>query len=69
MRGTVYRLASAHDGKPAEERVRVLEVKSSFLYRGQFDDCAHTFSRTASPPLELATLKLIAVLRSKDWRQ
>ena len=70
VRGTVYRLASANDdGKQAEERVPVIEVKSSFLYRGKFDDYAQTFSRTTSPPFELAlaSAESVAVLKSKDW--
>lgn len=74
VRGTVYLLASASSdskGKEQATRVPVLEVTSSFLYRGKFTDYAQTFSRVASPTyaLELKTPESLAVLQSKEWFQ
>ncbi|KAJ1909732.1 fatty acid synthase alpha subunit Lsd1, partial [Mycoemilia scoparia] len=51
------------DGKP------VIEVKSAFLYRGEFNDYDLTFQTTQETPIEVtyATTKSIAVLQSKEW--
>lgn len=74
VRGTVYRLSSAADkGKTSDDsdKVAVLEVTSSFLYRGKFTDYAQTFSRIQSPEYSVAytTPESLAVLRSKEWFQ
>ncbi|KAJ1679555.1 fatty acid synthase alpha subunit Lsd1, partial [Spiromyces aspiralis] len=51
------------DGKP------VIEVKSAFLYRGDFRDYDLTFQTTEETPIQVtyATSKDIAVLKSKEW--
>ncbi|KAK4702957.1 hypothetical protein P7C70_g3267, partial [Phenoliferia sp. Uapishka_3] len=70
VRGTVYLLSSAASkGKETSERIPVLEVTSSFLYRGAFTDYAQTFSRVPSPAydLPLKTPEALAVLQSKEW--
>lgn len=62
VQGTVYVLK---DGK----RQPVIEVETSFLYRGQFSDFNTTFDKQIDPAFVLA-LKSdadIAVLKSKDW--
>jgi acyl dehydratase len=73
VRGTVYLVSSAGDkGKDAAtERVPVLEVTSSFFYRGKFTDYAQTFSRSAAPTysVPVATPEALAVLQSKEWFQ
>lgn len=74
VRGTVFLLSSASDagkGKEAATRIPVLEVTSSFLYRGKFTDYAQTFSRVPSPAYELSlnTPEAVAILRSKEWFQ
>lgn len=73
VKGTVYLVSSADSkGKGGEEeRVAVLEVNSSFLYRGKFTDYAQTFSRVPAPTysLPLSTPESLAVLQSKEWFQ
>ncbi len=56
--GTIHR-----DGKP------VMEVLSSFLYRGDYEDFENTFSKTTEAPFQLhiKSAKDIAVLKSKEW--
>ncbi|KAJ1936454.1 fatty acid synthase alpha subunit Lsd1, partial [Linderina pennispora] len=58
IKGFVYR-----DGKP------VVEVTTSFFYRGQFTDFENTYRNIDEQPmrLTLGTTKDIAVLRSKEW--
>ncbi|PVV05312.1 hypothetical protein BB560_000171 [Smittium megazygosporum] len=50
-------------GKP------VMELKSSFLYRGSFDDYEKTFKKIEETPIELylESKKDVAVLLSKEW--
>lgn len=76
VRGTVYRLASAADkGKDSlklnDNKIAVLEVTSSFLYRGKFTDYAQTFARTTAPTyaIDYKSPESLAVLRSKEWFQ
>jgi acyl dehydratase len=72
VRGTVYLVSAAADkGKEASDKIPVLEVTSSFLYRGKFTDYAQTFSRVPAPVYSLAlkTPESLAVLRSKEWFQ
>ena len=74
VRGTVYLLSSADDaskGMEAATRIPVMEVTSSFLYRGTFTDYAQTFSRVPSPAYAVAlpTPESLAVLMSKEWFQ
>ncbi|GAA6028849.1 hypothetical protein JCM8097_007429 [Rhodosporidiobolus ruineniae] len=73
VRGTVYLVSSAADkGKDvATERIPVLEVTSSFFYRGKFTDYAQTFSRSTAPTysVPLKTPESLAVLQSKEWFQ
>ncbi|SGZ13233.1 BQ5605_C028g10557 [Microbotryum silenes-dioicae] len=73
VKGTVYLVSSAanKDKATTEERVPVLEVTSSFLYRGTFTDYAQTFSRIESPvyKVSLPTSESVAVLQSKEWFQ
>lgn len=49
----------------------VMEVTSSFFYRGSYDDFENTFEKTVEPvyKLEISSPKNIAVLRSKEWFQ
>ncbi|CCH45960.1 fatty acid synthase [Wickerhamomyces ciferrii] len=56
--GTIHR-----DGKP------VMEVLSSFLYRGDYSDFENTFSKVTEAPFQLhiKSAKDNAVLRSKEW--
>ncbi|KAJ1899342.1 fatty acid synthase alpha subunit Lsd1, partial [Kickxella alabastrina] len=58
IRGHVYR-----DGKP------VVEITTSFFYRGAFTDFADTYRNIDEQPsrVTLATTKDIAVLKSKEW--
>jgi fatty acid synthase subunit alpha len=58
VKGHVYR-----DGKP------VIEVVSSFLYRGRFSDYDNTFEITEEPDylIELRTEADVGILQSKDW--
>ncbi|KAJ2724547.1 fatty acid synthase alpha subunit Lsd1 [Coemansia sp. Benny D115] len=58
IKGHVYR-----DGKP------VVEVTTSFFYRGSFTDFANTYRNVDEQPtrLTLASTKDIAVLKSKEW--
>ena len=51
------------DNKP------VMEVKSQFLYRGEFKDFENTFRKSEEIPVEvkLSTNKDVEVLRSKEW--
>ncbi|GAA5980800.1 hypothetical protein JCM11641_002656 [Rhodosporidiobolus odoratus] len=73
VRGTVYLVSSAEEkGKDAAtERVPVLEVTSSFFYRGKFTDYEQTFSRAAAPTysVPIKTPETLAVLQSKEWFQ
>lgn len=74
VRGTVYLLSAAADkGKESSSagRIPVLEVTSSFLYRGKFTDYSQTFSRIPSPSyqLPLASPEALAILHSKEWFQ
>ncbi|AMD19951.1 HCL200Cp [Eremothecium sinecaudum] len=56
--GTVWR-----EGKP------VIEVTSSFFYRGNYSDYEKTFKRQKEPTyiVHVASQKDVAVLKSKDW--
>ncbi|PVU94326.1 hypothetical protein BB561_002640 [Smittium simulii] len=47
----------------------VMELRSSFLYRGKFEDYENTFKKINETPVELvlASKKDVAVLLSKDW--
>ncbi|KAJ2678474.1 fatty acid synthase alpha subunit Lsd1 [Coemansia spiralis] len=58
IKGYVYR-----DGKP------VVEVTTSFFYRGNFTDFENTYRNIDEQPsrLTLQTTKDIAVLKSKEW--
>jgi fatty acid synthase subunit beta len=60
VKGVVLR-----DGK------RVMEVKSEFLYRGNFTDFHNTFQKVVEIPMEvkLTSAKDVAVLKSKEWIQ
>jgi len=51
------------DSKP------VMEVKSQFLYRGQFNDFENTFRKSKEIPVQvkLSTKKDVNVLYSKEW--
>ncbi|KAH3679792.1 hypothetical protein WICPIJ_008526 [Wickerhamomyces pijperi] len=51
------------DGKP------VLEVASSFFYRGEYNDFENTFSKVTEAPfkLQIKSAKDLAVLNSKEW--
>lgn len=73
VRGTVYLVSSSSEkGKDAAStRTPVLEVTSSFLYRGSFTDYSQTFSRISSPTYEIAlsTPESLAVLKAKEWFQ
>ncbi|CCD27159.1 tetrafunctional fatty acid synthase subunit FAS1 NDAI_0J02670 [Naumovozyma dairenensis CBS 421] len=55
----------SRDGKP------VMEVESSFFYRGTYTDFENTFQKTVEPVYQMIikTPKDIAVLRSKEWFQ
>ncbi|RDX57079.1 fatty acid synthase [Lentinus brumalis] len=48
---------------------RVIEVVSSFLYRGRFDDYENTFEILEEPDyvVELPTEATVGVLQSKEW--
>ncbi|GAA5924777.1 hypothetical protein JCM1841_004145 [Sporobolomyces salmonicolor] len=72
VKGTVFLLSSSEKGKEStSERIPVLEVSSSFFYRGKFSDYAQTFSRVESPTysIPLKTPESLAVLQSKEWFQ
>lgn len=73
VRGTVYLLSSAASkGKDAARtRIPVLEVTSSFLYRGTFTDYSQTFTRVSSPTykIEVSSPEALAVLLAKEWFQ
>jgi fatty acid synthase subunit beta len=58
VKGQVYR-----DGKP------MIEVVSSFLYRGRFTDYENTFEVSEAPEYEvkLENPAAVAVLQSKEW--
>ncbi|KZP00458.1 fatty acid synthase [Calocera viscosa TUFC12733] len=49
----------------------VMEVTSSFLYRGRFSDFQNTFEKTVEPEfeVELQTAAQVGVLQSKEWFQ
>jgi fatty acid synthase subunit beta len=55
----------SRDGKP------VLEVSSSFFYRGEYNDFENTFTKVKETlyQLHLNSAKDIAVLKSKEWFQ
>lgn len=55
----------SRNGKP------VMEVTSSFFYRGNYTDFENTFQKTVEPvyQMHIKTSKDIAVLRSKEWFQ
>ncbi len=72
VKGTVFLESRAADkGKAVQAKTAVLEVSSSFLYRGKFTDYAQTFSRVESPTyaVDVATPETLAVLQSKEWFQ
>ncbi|GAA5926751.1 trifunctional fatty acid synthase subunit FAS2 [Sporobolomyces koalae] len=72
VKGTVFLLSSSAKGKEAtSERIPVLEVSSSFFYRGKFTDYAQTFSRVDSPTysVDIKSPEALAVLQSKEWFQ
>lgn len=64
VNGTIFLLTSA-----SNEKTPVMEVNSSFLYRGKFEDFSSTFDKKTDPTysLTLKTNQDIAVLKSKDW--
>ncbi|BGP41220.1 fatty acid synthase alpha subunit Lsd1 [Rhodotorula kratochvilovae] len=74
VRGTVY-LVSAADAKGKDaagaDRIPVIEVSSSFFYRGKFNDFAQTFSRIEHPTfaVPVKTPEALAILQSKEWFQ
>lgn len=51
------------------KRIPVIEVESSFLYRGRFADFGSTFERRTESDylVELKTAADVAVLQSKEW--
>ncbi|EDO18703.1 hypothetical protein Kpol_1055p60 [Vanderwaltozyma polyspora DSM 70294] len=53
------------DGQP------VMDVTSSFFYRGKYSDFENTFQKTVDPvhEVQIKSPKDIAVLRSKEWFQ
>ncbi|KAL2710457.1 Fatty acid synthase subunit beta [Kluyveromyces marxianus] len=53
------------DGKP------VMEVSSSFFYRGTYNDFEYTFEKIVEPlyKIDITSAKDSAVLRSKEWFQ
>ncbi|KAL3236466.1 tetrafunctional fatty acid synthase subunit FAS1 [Nakaseomyces bracarensis] len=55
----------SRDSKP------IMEVTSSFFYRGKYSDFENTFQKTVEPSYEMQinSAKDIAVLRSKEWFQ
>lgn len=63
VRGTVFLLTKG--GK----KVPVIEVKSSFLYRGRFSDYHNTFEKKTETAyaVTLSTPASVAVLQSKEW--
>lgn len=56
--GTIFR-----EGKP------VMEVTSTFLYRGEYVDFENTFQKVTETPVQISfkSAKDIAILRSKEW--
>jgi fatty acid synthase subunit alpha len=62
VKGTVYLIR-------AEGRVPVIDVDTSFLYRGHFDDFETTFEKTVDPPYKVVieSPQDVAVLQSKEW--
>lgn len=56
--GTIYR-----------EGERVMEVKSRFLYRGEYTDFENTFQKVQEDAVQisLTLAKDVAILRSKEW--
>ncbi|KAG9315241.1 hypothetical protein JVU11DRAFT_4375 [Chiua virens] len=58
VKGNVYR-----DGQP------IIEVVSSFLYRGRFDDYENTFETVDEPDyvVQLANDAAVGVVQSKEW--
>ncbi|KAG8213088.1 hypothetical protein J3R82DRAFT_11484 [Butyriboletus roseoflavus] len=58
VKGHVFR-----DGQP------IIEVVSSFLYRGRFDDYEHTFETVDEPDyvVQLANDAAVGVVQSKEW--
>lgn len=74
VRGVIYLLSSADDKDKqvaTGERVPVVEISSSFFYRGKFTDFAQTFSRIAHPTysVPISTPQAQAVLQAKEWFQ
>ncbi|BGP33270.1 fatty acid synthase alpha subunit Lsd1 [Rhodotorula toruloides] len=74
VRGVISLVSSADSkGKDAstEDRIPLIEVTSSFFYRGKFSDYAQTFSRIAHPTysVPITTPEAVAVLQSKEWFQ
>lgn len=55
----------SRDGKP------VMDVISSFFYRGSYTDFENTFQKVTEPvyQMEIKSAKDVAVLRSKEWFQ
>lgn len=58
-------------GTLLRDNIPVMEVTSSFLYRGSYSDFNNTFQKTTEPvyQVEIKSPKDIAVLRSKEWFQ
>lgn len=58
-------------GTLSREGEPVMEVTSSFFYRGKYDDFENTFQKTTEPTYQvnIKSAKDIAVLRSKEWFQ
>ncbi|CDH17161.1 probable Fatty acid synthase subunit beta [Zygosaccharomyces bailii ISA1307] len=58
-------------GTLTREEKPVMEVTSSFFYRGRYSDFENTFQKTVDPvyQVHINSPKDIAVLRSKEWFQ
>lgn len=58
-------------GTLTRENKPVMEVTSSFFYRGSYSDFETTFEKTVEPiyQIEVKSAKDIAVLKSKEWFQ
>ena len=63
VKGTVFLLSGTND------KIPVMEVKSSFLYRGTFNDFGNTFDKKTETTysVHLPTSQSVAVIQSKEW--
>ena len=74
VRGVLYLTSSADaKGKEAssDDQIPIIEVTSSFFYRGKFTDFSQTFSRVTQPTysVPINTPQALAVLQAKEWFQ